>query len=77
MTSPYVKLPKNIKFSEPRRASEKTDEFDILVDGKKVHSYSYATDAIQGNASEEFAIAEAHVEAKDWLRSQHMLPKGE
>lgn len=74
---PYVKLPKNIKFSEPRKTGAQKDEFDIFVDSKKVHTFSFDTSQIKGNSSEAFIIAQAHIDAKDWLRSHHMLPKGE
>lgn len=73
----YVKLPKNIEFSSPREAGKQKDVFDILVDGKNIHTFEYDTSSIKGNSSEEFVIAQAHIDAKDWLRSNGHLPAGE
>jgi hypothetical protein len=74
---PYVKLPANISFSAPREVGKHTDAIDISVDGEVVHALKYDTSEIAGNTSEEFAIARAHVEAKDWLRSNGHLAAGE
>lgn len=74
---PYVKLPKNVRFSPPRNAGEQKDAFDIIVDGNTIHTFEYSTTQIKGNSSEEFIIAQAHVDAKDWLRNNGHLPAGE
>ena len=70
----YVTLPRNITFSSPRRISDHTDAFNIVVDGNFFHVFEYDTDQIMGNSSEEFVIAQAHIDAKDWLRNNGHLP---
>lgn len=72
----YVKLPKNIEFMPSREIGRQTDAFDILIDGKTIHAFKYDTSQVAGNSSEEFVIARAHVEAKDWLRRNGHLPAG-
>jgi hypothetical protein len=74
---PYVDLPRNIEFTPSRYHDACHDSFDIKVDGKVVHTFKFDVTSIKGSSSEEFVVAEAHKRAKNWLRSQHMLPIGQ